>query len=220
MKKSFTLIELLVVVAIIAILAALLLPALSKAREKGRRTSCINNLKTISSAVNFYQSDNQEWFYKFQYWRAAYSVYLTKDKKKWDCWSMTRGMPQSYICPTGKSMLTHTDWISSKTNNINYRQALYNAGITDYTIRYTPLIAVKMPSRAVLAACFWANYWNETGGSAGSSGGTAITPSSHREGRPILYVDGHVSTHPEFVFQSVFTNPYLYEGWDKNKVYY
>ena len=70
--NSFTLIELLVVIAIIAILAAMLLPALSAARERARSASCTSKLKDLALYINMYADVNEDFYFGFKsgnyYW--------------------------------------------------------------------------------------------------------------------------------------------------------
>src|SRR5689334_1150601 len=57
--NAFTLIELLVVIAIIAILAGMLLPSLARAKDAGKRISCVNNLRQLNVSLKLYATDNE-----------------------------------------------------------------------------------------------------------------------------------------------------------------
>jgi prepilin-type N-terminal cleavage/methylation domain-containing protein len=70
-RVAFTIIELLVVVAIIAILAAMLLPVLGRAKESARRVVCMNNLRQSVQALLFYADENERWFPRGSYWTGA-----------------------------------------------------------------------------------------------------------------------------------------------------
>ena len=72
--QAFTLIELLVVISIIGILAALLVPALGKAREQARAAKCKSNLKHLGNALHLYAGANENFFPAMQSWQEGVST--------------------------------------------------------------------------------------------------------------------------------------------------
>ncbi|MBR7143661.1 MAG: DUF1559 domain-containing protein [Lentisphaeria bacterium] len=116
---GFTLIELLVVIAIIAILAAMLLPALSAARERARSANCTNNLKSLGLAFWMYHDDhNQMIAYDIsygtniagtgnhRYWSECIAPYLAQlHENENDLYDKSiKGGQTAFSCPTAYSM--------------------------------------------------------------------------------------------------------------------
>jgi len=102
-RSGFTLIELLVVIAIIAILAAILFPVFARARESGRRTSCLSNMKQIGIGLEQYKTDNDSTFPQAYYYNDGVS-----SSSLYTQWT---GMTQPYLksiqvfkCPSSKGL--------------------------------------------------------------------------------------------------------------------
>src|SRR4051794_6915717 len=97
-RPAFTLIELLVVIAIIAILAAILFPVFARARESARRTTCLNNMKQVTTGILMYAQDYDE---VMPYQDGDLCDYATSRKAVWlnSIFPYVKNR-QVYICPS------------------------------------------------------------------------------------------------------------------------
>ena len=139
-------IQLLVVIAIIAILAGMLLPALNTAREKGRGTSCINNLKGIGTALHMYTGENNDILpgentKAYNRWSMQLFPYLYPGKAT----NQINLRSSIYYCPSDKHNCKHNDvsFISYGMNH--YLSALAIVSWKEVAINY-PIKMTKIPN--------------------------------------------------------------------------
>ncbi|HRR28182.1 MAG TPA: prepilin-type N-terminal cleavage/methylation domain-containing protein [Victivallales bacterium] len=191
-KKQFTIIELLIVIAIIAILAALLFPALKKAKEMAKLTGCFNKLKQIYLLNTQYLEYNQGWApYPSWAWKGKISEYLPPHKSgSSTIGSLTTGnadtnifyCPSAYYTSGGERFPAIIPKGSFDGRNCSYTASYTGSGHMNVYRLPKPAFQACVYDGVVVPSWGWrAGDWNATFG----------TPHIGVLGAKIAY-DGHV----------------------------
>ena len=204
--KAFTLVELLVVIAIIAVLVALLLPVVSRAKERARRTACLNNLKQVNLALHLYAGENGDVLPNTGI--GTYVTYKEVVKGFVGLHGASSAQDSAFACPSDTffyddASLTYAPHGRHEQAGYDYSSYAFSGGnlLTNYVnVTYNGILpgiggkklgAVKNPARTILvleASALLPYSWHQPKPPA--PGGLPIFNDSRNMAG---FVDGHVS---------------------------